>query len=89
MLVSRRLSRVVLGNSCFKVRTFPAHCPLSHTRTMKRKAESTNDATKKKRRQAEVPDYCDVDPVKDEDGGIIWPAPQEAIEKARGFLREW
>lgn len=36
-----------------------------------------------------VPDYCEVETVKDEKGEIVWPAPTAAIENARAFIREW
>jgi len=36
-----------------------------------------------------VPDYCDVEPRRDEAGGIIWPAPAKDMEEARTYLKEW
>jgi hypothetical protein len=36
-----------------------------------------------------VPDYCDVEPRRDEAGEIIWPAPPAAIEDARRFIKQW
>ncbi|KAK4943537.1 hypothetical protein LTR10_016831 [Elasticomyces elasticus] len=35
-----------------------------------------------------LPDYCDVEPKRDENGSAIWPAPQEAIDKARALIKE-
>ena len=36
-----------------------------------------------------VPDYCDVEPRRDENGTVLWPAAREAIAKARAFITEW
>jgi hypothetical protein len=36
-----------------------------------------------------VPDYCDVEPRRDAQGRIIWPAPEADMEQAREFIREW
>jgi hypothetical protein len=36
-----------------------------------------------------VPDYCDVEPKRNENGKPIWPAPEEAMEKARALIKEW
>jgi hypothetical protein len=36
-----------------------------------------------------VPDYCDVEPRRDEAGAVIWPAPAKAIEEARNFIVTW
>lgn len=46
----------------------------------------SKSATKKPRPQ--VPDYCDVDPERDGDGNIVWPAPGSAMEEAREFIRQ-
>ena len=90
MLASLYSSRFLPKNSYFKTRIYQASSQLVRTREMKRKAGPTaTNGVRNKRRQIEVPDYCDVEPVKDEDGSIIWPAPRQAIEEARGFLREW
>ncbi|KIX03422.1 uncharacterized protein Z518_06974 [Rhinocladiella mackenziei CBS 650.93] len=35
-----------------------------------------------------LPDYCDVEPRRDDAGRIIWPAPQPAMDKAREFIKE-
>ena len=45
-------------------------------------------AAKVTKPKPKVPDYCDVETLKDEHGNPIWPAPEEAIEKARAFIRE-
>lgn len=34
-------------------------------------------------------DYCDVEPPRDENGTIIWPAKVKDIERARIFIRDW
>lgn len=36
-----------------------------------------------------VPEYHLTPSVKDEDGSIVWPAPQDRIEAARALIREW
>ena len=56
---------------------------------MKRKATESSKSPKAKRAREPLPDYCDVVPQRDEQGSIVWPAPAEAIDKARGFIREW
>ena len=57
---------------------------------MKRKA--FDDISKPRPKQHRVrepePDYCDAVPQKDANG-IVWPAPEEAMEKARVFIRDW
>jgi hypothetical protein len=35
-----------------------------------------------------LPDYCDVEPKRDSHGNPIWPAPKDALEAARAFIRE-
>jgi nanoRNase/pAp phosphatase (c-di-AMP/oligoRNAs hydrolase) len=35
-----------------------------------------------------VPDYCDVEPLRDDSGNDIWPAPQKAMDEARAFIKE-
>ena len=54
---------------------------------MKRKASNNANAPSPKR--IESLDYCDEEPRRAEDGEIIWPAPKDAIEAARAFLKEW
>ena len=54
---------------------------------MKRSANGNAKPPAKPR--PKVPDYCDVEPERDGHGNGIWPAPEEAVEKARAFLREW
>ena len=56
---------------------------------MKRKLGSATSPSKPKKVRAEVPDYCDVEVRKDARGSVVWPAPEEAMDKARDFLREW
>ena len=60
---------------------------------MKRKATAAasevRPKTKIKRERTPEPDYCDVEPRKDEEGNILWPADAAAIERARDFLKEW
>jgi hypothetical protein len=34
-------------------------------------------------------EYCLVEPVRDGLGGIVWPAPKQAMDSARDFIRHW
>ena len=54
----------------------------------KRKAPS-NGKPESKRPRVEVSEYCAAEPAGASDGGIIWPAPAEAIDAARAFLKDW
>jgi len=54
-------------------------------RGMKRAANGKPKAVKPRH---QVPDYTDSEPQRDEHGNPIWPAPAEAIEKARVFLKQ-
>ena len=56
------------------------------TKTMKRTA---NGKAKTAKVRPRVPDYCEVEPARDATGTAIWPAPIEAIDRARHFIREW
>jgi len=50
----------------------------------------TASPTKKpKKARPILPDYCDVEPRRDGAGDIVWPAPANAIEEARIFIKEW
>ncbi|KAI4250270.1 MAG: hypothetical protein L6R42_008786, partial [Xanthoria sp. 1 TBL-2021] len=55
---------------------------------MKRKAVDAKESPQVKRRKEQIPDYCDIQPRKDDSGTILWPASSEAIEIARDYLRE-
>jgi hypothetical protein len=44
---------------------------------------------KKAKPRLHVPDYCEVDTIKDNEGNPIWPAPISAIDKARAFIKDW
>ena len=89
MSASYCLIRVALRNLRLKTRIFPTYCQPIQAREMKRKAGPITNTKKAKRQQIEVPDYCDVELVKDHDNTPIWPAPRQAMEDARSFLREW
>ena len=65
------------------------HLSKIQIRGMKRKATEANLSSNAKRMREPEPDYCDAQPLKNEDGSIIWPAPMDAMESARSFLREW
>ena len=56
---------------------------------MKRKATESQASAKAKRVRETEPDYCDAHCQKDEHDSIIWPAPPDAMESARSFLKEW
>lgn len=57
---------------------------------MKRKAFDEITKSKPKQHHVQEPerDYCDAVPQKDAKG-IIWPAPENAMERARSFIRDW
>lgn len=65
-------------------KVFPPNVDL--TRGMKRSTKSKPDA---KKTRPKAPDYCEVETKKDGSGNAIWPAPMDAIEKARSFIIEW
>jgi hypothetical protein len=54
---------------------------------MKRKADGST--TRPAKQRPKEPDYCDVEPRRNDNGDIEWPADATAIERARAFLREW
>ena len=53
---------------------------------MKRKATNAKGAPSKRQKEPE-PDYCDLETRKDENGADMWPAPANAIEDARAFIK--
>ena len=54
-------------------------------RGMKRAANGKPKAVKPK---PQVPDYTDAEPLRDEQGNPVWPAPADAIDHARAFLKQ-
>lgn len=44
--------------------------------------------TAAKKPRPQVPDYCDVEPRRDEAGNVVWPASETAMEEAREFIRQ-
>jgi nanoRNase/pAp phosphatase (c-di-AMP/oligoRNAs hydrolase) len=54
---------------------------------MKRKAKDLDSGPPAKKQETKAPDYCDVEPRRDEDG-ILWPAERKAMDAARDFIRE-
>ncbi|KAL8730763.1 MAG: hypothetical protein Q9166_003833 [cf. Caloplaca sp. 2 TL-2023] len=55
---------------------------------MKRKAVNSKESPSAKRQKEPLPEYCDTQVRKDDNGSSLWPALPEAIENARDFLRE-
>ncbi|KAL9001933.1 MAG: hypothetical protein Q9188_005118 [Gyalolechia gomerana] len=55
---------------------------------MKRKAPNSNDLSAVKRQKDSVPNYCDVQPRKDENDILLWPAAPKAIQNAQNLLKE-
>ncbi|KAI4171459.1 MAG: hypothetical protein LQ343_004197 [Gyalolechia ehrenbergii] len=55
---------------------------------MKRKAPNSNDLAAAKRQKDSVPNYCDVQPRKDENDTLLWPAAPKAIQNAQNLLKE-
>lgn len=45
-------------------------------------------STKRSRTRVEVPDYHLTPPVCD-DNGIVWPAPEAQMKKARDIILDW
>lgn len=63
----------------------PTHSPgASLRRGMKRAANGKPKSAKPK---LQLPDYTDTEPLRDDSGNVIWPAPAQAIEEARVFIR--
>ena len=56
---------------------------------MKRKGALSAGPPAAKRQREFEPDYCDTSPLVDKNGTTIWPAPAEAMEVARKFLKQW
>lgn len=77
--------------NCFRLdtqpgTTFPVASFKSYgSRTMNRGKGGGKAANAKPK----VPDYCDVEPVRDADGKVIWPATTESMTAAADFIREW
>ena len=55
----------------------------------KRKLDSKGGSESPKRARIGAVEYCAAKPRSNSEGKIIWPAPADAMEAARGFLREW
>lgn len=61
-----------------------------HSSALTRSASTARKMKEKaKKPRLKVRDYCDVEPVKDDAGNTIWPAPAADMEAAREFIREW
>lgn len=56
---------------------------------MKRPAPSAKGAPRAKKPRPEVPAYHLTPSVRDDAGGIVWPAPKDQLEGARAFIMEW
>lgn len=54
---------------------------------MKRKEPPSKAKTPTKKIKVEVPEYHLTPSIKEEDGGIQWPAPSSQMEQAREFIR--
>jgi hypothetical protein len=66
--------------------------PLIHgipqqVRGMKRKVSTSPEPTARK--APKVGDYCFQQPVCNQNGNPIWPAPEAQLALARDFLKEW
>ncbi len=86
--VSRRFCRSLLLRRSHDLQLLRA--PGFHSiSTMKRKAVDIKESPQVKRQKEPIPDYCHVQPRKDDNGNQLWPAPSEAVERAREFIREW
>ena len=58
-------------------------------RGMKRKATDSGTGSRAKRQREPQADYCDVTPIKDDHGNVVWPASEQSIDRTRAFLKEW
>lgn len=76
-----------------RIRASTYHVVISPSRILVRPQEINGTRGMKRASPAKprpkLPDYCDVEPKRDETGKAIWPAPAEAIEMARALIREW
>ncbi len=78
--------------ACFLPKPNPALFGPHEIQAMKRSngfATASPAKKPKAKPRPAVPDYCDVEPLRNEDGAVIWPAASNAIEEAREFIREW
>lgn len=57
--------------------------------TMKRAVPSSPRGPKAKKQKVAIPEYHLAPAARNSDGEIIWPAPTDQIERARGFILEW
>ncbi|KAK4988005.1 hypothetical protein LTR50_004224 [Elasticomyces elasticus] len=55
---------------------------------MKRKDAPTKTKSMAKKPRPEVPEYHLTPSLKDEDGGIVWPAPKAQMQRARDLILE-
>ncbi|KAL9105435.1 MAG: hypothetical protein Q9227_009396 [Pyrenula ochraceoflavens] len=44
--------------------------------------------TKVPQAKPKEPDYCDVEPRRDDTGNVVWPAPEENLKLAKSFIQE-
>lgn len=82
--------RVSSSRASFIIRNrHSLYATASTPQQMKRKAPlSTAQASSAKRTRVEVPEYHLTPPVRDENG-IIWPAPEAQMKKAREIILNW
>ncbi|KAK1986930.1 DHH family protein [Colletotrichum cereale] len=84
------------ARSCIRIpRSKPAATPFRYAPglpiAMKRSAGTanlTNGRQSIKKPKPAVPEYHLTPSVRGEDGGIVWPAPDDKMEAARAFIRE-
>lgn len=55
----------------------------------KRKAEKQKSPTKTKKPKVEIPDYHLTPSRRNKDGELVWPAPEDKIERAREIIQQW
>ena len=100
----RLISRNVAFTKSRTFSTFlqPLHTPISHGRaraeqcfvTAMKRTNGFASAVKQKKvkptqPKPKEPDYCDVEPLRNDAGDIVWPAPENDIESALEFIKEW
>jgi hypothetical protein len=54
-----------------------------------KRAFATQKAVPRKKAKVQVPEYHLAAQQQTAAGEVVWPAPQDEIDAARAFIREW
>lgn len=93
--ITRRITSILPLFNCQGGTRRLAILPAQHSTryfAMKRTATAaslTSGAKSTKKPRPAVPEYHLTPSVRNEDGSIVWPAPEDKMEAARSFIREW